>query len=175
MALTDKLDAIADSIRAKTGKTALMTLDEMPAEIASIKSGGSGVDESKVYGDAYIVLSKSINAYYSDLYSGIYDIDLSDYITDVSQIVSIFCSSDLYNTSAKYNFASYWTRYNGDSITSNSSRGFMDGMKGSNPMYPEKGSASMFWDNLYSGTKITFNTTTSVKISKLIIRYNTEV
>lgn len=45
MALTDKLDAIADSIRAKTGKTALMTLDEMPAEIASIKSGGGSGGE----------------------------------------------------------------------------------------------------------------------------------
>ena len=40
MALTDKLSAIGTAIRAKTGKTALMTLDEMPTEIASITSGG---------------------------------------------------------------------------------------------------------------------------------------
>lgn len=39
MALTDKLTAIANAIRAKTGKTANMTLAEMPAEIASIQTG----------------------------------------------------------------------------------------------------------------------------------------
>lgn len=43
MALTDKLTAIGVAIRAKTGKTALMTLDEMPTEIASITSGGEPV------------------------------------------------------------------------------------------------------------------------------------
>lgn len=43
MALTDKLSAIGTAIRAKTGKTALMTLDEMPTEIASITSGGDPV------------------------------------------------------------------------------------------------------------------------------------
>lgn len=40
MALTDKLTAIADAIRAKTGGTATMTLSEMPTEIASISGGG---------------------------------------------------------------------------------------------------------------------------------------
>ena len=43
MALTDKLSAIGTAIRNKTGKTALMTLDEMPTEIASITSGGDPV------------------------------------------------------------------------------------------------------------------------------------
>lgn len=38
MALIDKLTAIADAIRAKTGKTATMTLDEMPTEIAGIET-----------------------------------------------------------------------------------------------------------------------------------------
>lgn len=41
MALTDKLTAIADAIRAKTGKTDTMTLEQMPAEISDISSGGS--------------------------------------------------------------------------------------------------------------------------------------
>lgn len=41
MALTDKLTAIGDAIRAKTGGTELLTLDEMPTEIASISGGGS--------------------------------------------------------------------------------------------------------------------------------------
>lgn len=39
MALTDKLSDIGDAIRAKTGKTAKLTLDQMPAEIASIETG----------------------------------------------------------------------------------------------------------------------------------------
>jgi hypothetical protein len=42
MALTNKLSAIGDAIREKTGKTDLMTLDEMPVEIASITTGGGG-------------------------------------------------------------------------------------------------------------------------------------
>ena len=40
MALTDKLTAIAHAIRAKTGKTEALTLDEMAIEIANISSGG---------------------------------------------------------------------------------------------------------------------------------------
>lgn len=39
MALTDKLTAIANAIRAKTGKTGSMTLDEMVIEINSIVVG----------------------------------------------------------------------------------------------------------------------------------------
>lgn len=41
MALTDKLTAVADAIRNKTGKTDLLTLDEMPTEIAAIETGGA--------------------------------------------------------------------------------------------------------------------------------------
>lgn len=40
MALTNKLTAIANAIRAKTGKTEPLTLDQMPTEIASISGGG---------------------------------------------------------------------------------------------------------------------------------------
>ena len=39
MALIDKLTAIADAIRAKTGGTDAMTLEEMAAAIASIQTG----------------------------------------------------------------------------------------------------------------------------------------
>ena len=42
MALTDKLSAIGVAIREKTGKTALLTLDAMPAEILAITTGGGG-------------------------------------------------------------------------------------------------------------------------------------
>lgn len=41
MALIEKLKAIGEAIREKTGKTEKMTLDEMPSEIASIKGGGA--------------------------------------------------------------------------------------------------------------------------------------
>ena len=44
MALTDKLTAIAEAIRSKTGKTDSMTLDEMPTEIANIQTGGGSAD-----------------------------------------------------------------------------------------------------------------------------------
>lgn len=43
MALTDKLSAIGNAIRAKTGKTDKLTLDQMPGEIASITGGGGSV------------------------------------------------------------------------------------------------------------------------------------
>ena len=42
MALTDKLTAIADAIRAKDGTTGVMTLAEMPSKIAAIQTGGGG-------------------------------------------------------------------------------------------------------------------------------------
>lgn len=42
MALIDKLSAIGDAIREKTGKTDLFTLEQMPIEIAAIESGGGG-------------------------------------------------------------------------------------------------------------------------------------
>lgn len=44
MALTDKLTAIADAIRGKTGKSDSMTLDQMPTEIAGIVTGGGGAN-----------------------------------------------------------------------------------------------------------------------------------
>jgi hypothetical protein len=40
MALTDKLSAIGDAIRAKTGGTEKLTLDEMPTAISGIEGGG---------------------------------------------------------------------------------------------------------------------------------------
>lgn len=43
MALTDKLSAIADAIRGKTGGTEELTLDQMVDAIAGIESGGGGV------------------------------------------------------------------------------------------------------------------------------------
>lgn len=41
MAITDKLKAIANAIRLKTGNSDLMSLDDMPTQIASIESGST--------------------------------------------------------------------------------------------------------------------------------------
>lgn len=43
MALIDKLNAIGDAIRAKTGGTEKLTLDEMPTQIQAIQTGGNPV------------------------------------------------------------------------------------------------------------------------------------
>ena len=49
MAITNKLTAIGDAIRSKTGSTNTMTLDEMVTEISNISvgSGSSGVDNKR--------------------------------------------------------------------------------------------------------------------------------
>ena len=71
MALTNKLTAIADAIRSKTGKTGTMTLDQMPTEIESIRSGGGGgglepfkldVGDNTLLYSAFLGLLKQIGA-----------------------------------------------------------------------------------------------------------------
>ena len=59
MALTDKLIAIADAIREKTGHTESMTLDEMAIEISNISagSGGSSGDVTMSFNSATGVLT----------------------------------------------------------------------------------------------------------------------
>lgn len=47
MALTDKLTAIANAIRSKTGKTDSLTLEQMPGEIEGIEAGG-GANEQEI-------------------------------------------------------------------------------------------------------------------------------
>ena len=49
MALTDKLTAIADAIRGKTGGTDAMTLDAMAQAIASIETGGGSTAATEEY------------------------------------------------------------------------------------------------------------------------------
>ena len=57
MALTDKLTAIADAVRSKTGKADMLTLDQMPTEITGIR-GALPVCEVKVielpHGSCYL-------------------------------------------------------------------------------------------------------------------------
>ena len=44
MALINKLKAIADAIRSKTGKTDAISLDDMAVEVAAIEASGGGTD-----------------------------------------------------------------------------------------------------------------------------------
>ena len=48
MAIIDKLKAIANAIRSKTGKTEMLSLDEMPSEIEGIETGGGREIDSLV-------------------------------------------------------------------------------------------------------------------------------
>lgn len=61
MALTDKLTDIADAIRGKTGKTEEMTLDQMPLEIASIVSGGSGGGGIQSASGTYVLTEDAVS------------------------------------------------------------------------------------------------------------------
>ena len=51
MALTDKLTAIADAIRAKNGGTDKLTLAQMPETIANIQTGTDTGDATAEAGD----------------------------------------------------------------------------------------------------------------------------
>mgnify|MGYP004680136085 FL=1 len=51
MALTDKLTAVADAIRAKNGGTDAMTLAQMPEKIAAIQTGTDTSDATAAAGD----------------------------------------------------------------------------------------------------------------------------
>lgn len=61
MALTDKLTAIGDAIRSKTGGSDLLTLDEMPQEIQSIQTGGGGGDSEEL--DTVTITPATITSY----------------------------------------------------------------------------------------------------------------
>ena len=60
MALTDKLTAIGDAIRTKTGGTDLLTLDQMATEIANIQGGGGGsIDFANLKSTSYTYSANS--------------------------------------------------------------------------------------------------------------------
>lgn len=65
MALTDKLTAIANAIRTKTGKTGQLTLDAMPDEIMSIEGGGGSSDVLFPFGGVNATLVSTYDQYYT--------------------------------------------------------------------------------------------------------------
>lgn len=62
MSVHEKMTAIADAIRGKTGKTGQLTLDQMASEIASIKTGvgGSSVEEFEIVTTSWLLATKGI-------------------------------------------------------------------------------------------------------------------
>ena len=73
MALTDKLTAIANAIRSKTGETGKMTLDQMPTKIGAIETGPS-IQESKTI---EITSNGTTEVIPDDGYGGIKKVDVS--------------------------------------------------------------------------------------------------
>lgn len=59
MSVREKMTAIADAIRGKTGASDPLTLDQMAAEIAGIETGGGAADD----GQLAALLNKSIAAF----------------------------------------------------------------------------------------------------------------
>ena len=71
MALTNKLSAIGDAIREKTGKTDLLTLEQMPVAIASITTGGGGgveVEPIVLTGDCKNLFTNDMTIQYLKLF-----------------------------------------------------------------------------------------------------------
>lgn len=86
MALTDKLTAIADAIRSKTGKTEAMTMEQMVTEIEGIQTGG----EKILYMDAALLDA-----------GGAYPADADDYTTAVIPAEATFVSLDVFDNLPK--------------------------------------------------------------------------
>lgn len=84
MALTEKLSAIGDAIRAKTGGTELLTLDEMPTEIAAIQTGGSGGGSFSPETHDVVVLSNISRKQIDGVYYAWTDYE--NYVTDIDDI-----------------------------------------------------------------------------------------
>ena len=93
MALTDKLTAIANATRAKTGTTNQMTLDEIATAINGISSGGGNI-EVKSFVPAAAVDVTTVT------------IDLTNYINNIQdEFVMIYSYRYTYNNAKVYYIA----------------------------------------------------------------------
>jgi hypothetical protein len=73
MALTDKLTAIANAIRTKTGSTDSLTLDQMASEIDNIQSGATEPYIEEVYGMFGDLIDVNMHGYTKIRNSAFYD------------------------------------------------------------------------------------------------------
>lgn len=62
MSVNEKMTAIADAIRAKTGGTAALTLDQMAEEIAGIQGGGGSDGNYSYYNGFHGLYTKIVTA-----------------------------------------------------------------------------------------------------------------
>lgn len=91
MALTDKLTAIANAIRAKDGSTATMTLDQMPEKIAAI-SGSPIVDDSLENTIQYRQMNLSAAGFLADVD---YTENANDY--SVTKVIPYYSATTTYS------------------------------------------------------------------------------
>lgn len=97
MALTDKLTAIADATRAKTGTTEQMTLDEIATAISGISSA-KGITMSQMgYASTsgYTTVSINLSSYFdtSDVIYLIYTVSVKNSSNWYSNFVTVNCAS----------------------------------------------------------------------------------
>lgn len=110
MALTDKLAAIGNAIRAKTGRTEKLTLDQMPNEIASIVTGdGTLLPENalNITGNCDYKFSGSSWNWFIDQYKDLItttDITSADHMFYNSTKTSIPFTIDLEKAKVEYMF-----------------------------------------------------------------------
>lgn len=90
MALTDKLSAIGNAIREKTGGTDLLTLDQMVTEIANISSSGGGSWSTATITAPTTTYNKTF--------------DISNYVSDDNKNWMLFLSAT-YNNSYNWETA----------------------------------------------------------------------
>lgn len=91
MALTDKITAIANAIRAKDGSTATMTLDQMPEKIAAI-SGSPIVDDSLENTVQYRQMNTTAAAFLADVD---YTENANDY--SVTKVIPYYSATTTYS------------------------------------------------------------------------------
>ena len=90
MVLTDKLTAIADAIRSKTGGTDSLTLDQMAGEIDNIQSGGATEPYiEEVYNSYGALINVNMHGYTKIRRCAFYDCTLLALTSLPSDITSI--------------------------------------------------------------------------------------
>lgn len=100
MALTDKLSSIGDAIRAKTGKTEKLSLEQMPDEIRSIETGEKVEQylETETYSSINLVKA-TLHGYiipYANMFSGqkyLQTVNFEGIETSISDSMFNGCSS----------------------------------------------------------------------------------
>ena len=121
MALIEKLENIGDAIRSKTGKTDLLTLDEMVTEIGNIETGlGSGGDVSEYFNTEINENTSSSKSFMGMSVKKMPDLTIGSNVTSMSYAFSGFLGTNIPNLtilSTKIKDFSYMF-YNCKNITS---------------------------------------------------------